>query len=155
MPAPGVYDQGFLHLFLPRLMNMWRLEGKVQDIPAPDGSLCLSRLILAPGLFLHHFHQGDMDRHPHNHPWKLSFSYILLGGYVEYRGRDGKDVRTLLPGSVNVIGRNTYHRVELLDPVGGCWSLFAHAERIGDWGFWVNGLGHTPKDEYIANRRGT
>lgn len=44
-------------------------------------------------------------------------------------------IRTLKPGMLNRIGLNDYHRAELIDEVGGAWTLFFTSERVKSWGF--------------------
>lgn len=99
-----------------------------------------------PGVYLHHFYRSDSDRELHNHPWVWALALILRGGYVEeyqqqilYNGapfsRPWIEKRTLRPGSLNVITHRTFHRVELLDPERGAWSLFVAGPRFRDWGF--------------------
>lgn len=95
-----------------------------------------------PGVALNYFFRGDTDREYHNHPWRWSISFILTGGYREWR-KDGRygPVREflLLPGRLNFIWKDTFHRVEL--DTGGCWTLFIMAPRDwadgkpSDWGF--------------------
>jgi hypothetical protein len=111
-----------------------------------------------PGVFLHRFYQSDSDRRPHCHPWFWSISFILTGGYTEFRyrtpwriacdsrwtdivskGQWGKYLRK--PWSFNVIRARDFHRAELLEPERGCWTLFVAfghktAERGSEWGFW-------------------
>jgi hypothetical protein len=98
------------------------------------------------GISLHHFHRSDEDLELHSHPWGWSFSIILTGGYEEERrvgwgGMYGYTVTgvvkaTFRPGRFNIIRANDFHRVLLLDPQHGAWTLFAHGPRIQDWGFW-------------------
>ena len=91
-----------------------------------------------PGVFLHYFHRGDDDRDLHNHPWSWAFSVILSGGYREERLEDEQGnilTRTFLPGAFNFIRLSTYHRVDLLRPEEGCWSLFIAGPRARTWGF--------------------
>jgi hypothetical protein len=88
-----------------------------------------------PGIFLHYFWRGDEDRELHNHPWSWSLSFILFGGYVEERFKDGKVVlRDVKAGRFNFIRANDYHRVHLKNK--GCWSLFIAGPRKQSWGFW-------------------
>lgn len=87
-------------------------------------------------MYLHSLHIPD-ERKLHNHPWDCSTSLILNGGYTEdRRGVDGVVFRrTLGPGSVNVIGGTTWHRIVEL---GGetVWTLFVAGGRQQTWGFW-------------------
>lgn len=92
-----------------------------------------------PGVFLHYFFRGDHDRELHNHPWHWAVSLVLTGGYVEYRmeGKDGAVTRRVIrPLSLNLIRKDTFHRVELLEPGKGAWTLFIAGKRAAEpWGF--------------------
>lgn len=101
-------------------------------------------------VFIHFFHRGDEDRDQHNHPWSKSVSLILTGGYMEERG-DG--VHVLRPGMVNVINADDFHRVSLLKPKQGCWTLFVAGPRTNEWGFRDNDtLAFIPWREYLDNK---
>lgn len=134
-------------------MIEWLLKKIVVRLPFrtitdPQGAPYLTRWYLWPGkprsaedevtpkaplaIFIHFFHRSDKDRDQHNHPWAKSWALILKGGYVEERG-DAR--RTFRPGMVNVITKDDYHRVELLDPARGSWSLFVAGQNVGSWGF--------------------
>ncbi len=110
--------------------------------------------------FLHYFHRGDADKTLHNHPW-CGESLILSGGYREERREvmavsGGRDVycvteRVYLPGDVNVLQPDTFHRVDLL--TDGCWTLFLVGARVQSWGFWDRETGVvTPWREALASR---
>lgn len=87
-------------------------------------------------VYLHFFHRSDADLELHNHPW-AGTSLILTGGYREERRfRGGIETRIFRPGDVNVLMPDTFHRVDLLDPAAGCWTLFVTGQRVQDWGFW-------------------
>ncbi len=101
-------------------------------------------------IYLHRFHLHDLDRAPHNHPWRWSFSIILTGGYDEERlgsaevsGLCGRSVirsRRLRPLSFNWLGANSFHRISELH--GEVWTLFVTGPKHGkSWGFWVPGRG--------------
>jgi hypothetical protein len=99
-------------------------------------------------VFIHFFHRSDDDRGQHNHPWDRSVALILKGGYIEERG---DMVRTMKPGMINVISKDDYHRVELLNPKKGSWSLFIAGKNIGSWGFRDEHTGqHVPWREYLG-----
>lgn len=93
--------------------------------------------------FLHHFHRSDQDVGEsgtlllHNHPF-IGFSIILVGGYTEERRRydDTIETKTYLPGSINYLNKQDFHRVDLLQSDG--WSLFFTGPRSDNrsWGFW-------------------
>lgn len=125
-------------------------------IPRPDGKPYLTRYYLFGAdrkwgnVFLHHFHSSDVDVAPsgayylHNHPWPWSFSIILAGGYLEYRRDTFSETdehyiltsRKYLPGSINTLSAEDFHRVDLLEEDG--WSLFFTGWRSKkrSWGFW-------------------
>lgn len=88
-------------------------------------------------VYLHYFHRGDIDDELHNHPWGISFSLVLTNGYIEERWT-GRSItkRTLRPGSINILRSDDYHRVDLIDPRRGAWTLFIAGKRVQDWGFW-------------------
>lgn len=99
-------------------------------------------------MFLHKFHRGDADRDQHNHPWDLSVAIVLAGGYVEERGGERRVVR---PGTINVIRGDDFHRVDLLDPIRGSWSLFVAGRKTSNWGFRDKGTGtFIPQKDYLA-----
>ncbi len=96
------------------------------------------------GVYLHHFLVDD-DYELHNHPFQAA-SLILTGGYTETRIVDGKYIwRELRPGMINRLGPDTMHRVDLLDPKRGAWTLFFYWGRTPSWGFW-NPLSNTFMD---------
>jgi len=139
----------------------WTLERvskllPVRTIRGENGSPYLSKYLLlgqdgefAPGcrLYLHRFHRGDLDHDLHNHPWEWAISLILVGGYQEQlhalkksKFQDGLFTlrweigeRDMLPGMVNVLLADTFHRVDLLD--GECWTLFLTGPKTQSWGF--------------------
>lgn len=93
----------------------------LEDLGPKRGRVCL-----------HHFLSGDDGAH-HNHPWYECRSVILAGGYVEYR--PDADPVTCLPGHPNTIGREAYHRVELIE--SDAWTLFFTGRPLSPpvWGF--------------------
>jgi hypothetical protein len=114
--------------------------------------------------YLHYFFRGDGDKEFHNHPWRVSYSWILAGGYVEHKLNPKTreiEKRVFRPGAFNVIRREDYHWVELLDPKAGCWTLFLSVDRLQksdgtDWGFLDIETGeYTPWGEYTKNREPT
>lgn len=111
-----------------------------------------------PSVYLHYFHRGDEDPQLHNHPWPYSVSLILTGGYHEERRVEGK-IHSFIyrPGNINIIRRDDYHRVELLDPARGAWTLFlaGFGGRVPDdsWEFWDRQTGvYTPWQEFVKQR---
>lgn len=126
---------------------LWEVREKPgQIIRGPDGSKYLTRTYLTGrgkdgwllGAFFHHFHRGDHDRALHNHPWDWAIAFILTGGYTaeERQDDDSVAVKSYPPFSINLIRAKDFHRVDLLDPINGCWTLFVRHKRIQDWGFW-------------------
>jgi hypothetical protein len=111
----------------------------------------------AGSVYLHHFHRGDGDPELHNHPWG-GISLILAGGYREER-RIGDaesyrvEQRVYRAGSVNELEADTFHRLDLLEDAGECWTLFVTGPRVQTWGFWDRTSGaFTPWDEFVARR---
>lgn len=85
--------------------------------------------------WIHRFGQDDEDD-PHNHPWEWAISFILSGGYIEWRfdPKTGREtVRVLQAPAVNIIKHDTFHRVNL---IGGeeAWSLFIPGPKTSSWG---------------------
>ena len=108
-------------------------------------------------VYLHYFHRGDEDASLHNHPWKTSFSLILTNGYMEERWDHKLQkvvTRKIRPGSINRINADDFHRVELLDPNRGAWTLFFSGERLDrPWGFWWPGVHEfTPWFHFVRKR---
>ena len=144
-----------------------KLEAATERLPSrtitTNGSPYLTRWYLWPegprdaddegsdlpfAAFLHKFHRGDADRDQHNHPWDLSVAIVLAGGYREERGGE---TRVVLPGTVNVIRGDDFHRVDLLDPAAGSWSLFVAGRKTGGWGFRDKATGaYIPQKDYLA-----
>lgn len=105
-----------------------------------------------PGIYLHRFHRSDAEPELHNHPFENSASLVLVGGYTEER-LVGNTVerRELRPGDVNVIGHDTFHRVELSGPEA--WSLFVVSRKSQSWGFLDHARReYTPHREFFAKR---
>jgi hypothetical protein len=89
-----------------------------------------------PGIYLHYFHRGDLDKELHNHPWGGSLSLIITNGYREERLTEtGVVSRLIRPGSLNFIRYRDFHRVDLINPTKGAWTLFFSGARVQDWGF--------------------
>lgn len=92
-------------------------------------------------VWLRHFHSGDEDREPHNHPFRWGVSLILSGTYEEERlrlpfvpGKERMLWRRFRAGDLNFVDATTYHRVHL-DPGGEAWSLFVTGPIVAPWGF--------------------
>jgi hypothetical protein len=78
-------------------------------------------------VYIHCFHRSPQ---PHNHPWKVSASLIVSGGYREERRTrgDAVQVKDFYPGAINVIRANDYHRVDLHVPE--TWTVFVSGPRV-------------------------
>lgn len=155
-------------------MIEWLLKKIVARLPFrtitdPSGAPYLTRWYVWPGMprsaddavtsnapfavFIHFFHRSDKDRDQHNHPWDKSIAVILKGGYMEERG---DWVRVFRPGSINVIRKDDYHRVTLLDAKQGSWSLFIAGKNVGSWGFKDTRTGqHVPWHDYLNDNDNT
>ncbi len=109
---------------------------------------------ILPGVYLHYFFRGDGDRDLHNHPWDISGSLILTGGYSEERLTPGTAIvkrRNIRPGTINIIRANDFHRVDLLD--GPAWTIFVSGGLSQDWGFLNRETGEfIPHMRYLAEK---
>lgn len=130
-----------------------------RTIIGADNSPYLTRYLVIEGenwrLYLHRFHRSDEDPELHNHPWLKSVSLILAGGYSEERRRGDRMVwrQEFRPWMVNVLQADTFHRVDLLDPKEGAWTLFWVGEKVQSWGFWSRETGEfTPWRQFIAKK---
>lgn len=120
--------------------------------------LYLSRYTVAKlGLvrvYLHEIHRGDEDPELHNHPWRFALAWILSGGYTEERRKvEGWECtvpsRAFRPGHLNLIGPDTYHRIDAVLP--STWTLFVVGPRVQDWSFWHRRTGAvTPWRDFIT-----
>ncbi len=94
---------------------------------------------LLPGVYLHHFITGDNEDELHNHPCAISISLVLTGGYDEERRVGSSPIlrkRRIKPGHLNVIRGDDFHKIRLLDPTRGAWTIFIAGKRVQVWGFW-------------------
>lgn len=136
-------------------------------IPQEDGTDYLTRFYLFLtdrvlfNIYLHKFHADDFDKDIdgtllfHNHPNYISFSFILCGGYIEYRMKETDEsymIKIRNPFSFNFINRNIFHRVELIEK--DAWSIFFTFKRLGTWYFFnpktKNKIHYTSKAKAIA-----
>ena len=112
-------------------------------INGDNGEAYLERYFLFSffGLFtvhLHRFIDDNPARGLHNHPFKWSFSIILIGHYIEqYLHNQQILFRTIK--WFNYIPSYRLHRVtkphSLRKPI---WTIFVHGKRVQDWGFFTN-----------------
>lgn len=131
-PPRVIHDRAAAEPYLSR----WYLIGKPPVIDKLGNPTFRARLQWVPQLYLHRFHRSDGDHELHNHPWKWSIAIILSGGYSEeHRTADNHvERRIFVPGDVNLIKQNDYHRVDLLGE--DSWSLFIAGPRCDTWFFW-------------------
>lgn len=95
-------------------------------------------------IFLHQFHRSDTDIGVdgegllHSHPFRWSFSIILVAGYTEERVQPDGSIKkkTVRPLGFNFLSQKHYHRVDLDN--GKAWTIFITGPRTksGDWFFW-------------------
>ena len=104
-------------------------------------------------LYLHFFHRGDGDQELHNHPW-LAHGVILAYGYREERRTvRGIETHDYPAGAVTALLPNTFHRVDLLQPSKGCWTLLTVGDRVQSWGFWSRETDQfTPWREFVSRK---
>lgn len=139
-----------------RIVEMFPTRSRMVYI---DGQRYLLRFYikrngLLPGMYLHHFYMGDSDRELHDHPWWISGSLILTGGYYEERLIPGTTTivhRVIGPGTVNIIRGTDFHRVDLIED--HAWTLFVSGNRNKDWGFFIRETGQViPHREYLLDK---
>lgn len=90
-------------------------------------------------IYLHYFFRSDDENFMHNHPWEKSFSIILTGGYIEEWFHENETTPFVkkaehLPGDMNVVFSEKFHRVHLKDI--NCWTLFVGFKKQDGWCFW-------------------
>lgn len=109
-------------------------------------------------LYLHHFHRPDADDAPHNHPWKWSCSFVLSGGYIEFRANEDPETsyckgwtRRIKPFRFNWISHSCYHLVKELKGKE-TWTLFLAGPRISSWGFLDFERGHIEWRQYLTEK---
>lgn len=118
-----------------------KLQEQLSSLGVPAAYANYIRYMPRP--YLHYFFRGDDDRAYHNHPWKRSLSFILIGGYIEHVWNfelKRSLSRLFTPGKVNYLKRGTFHRAELL-PGEKAWTLFVSTGRVQaadgtDWDFY-------------------
>jgi len=138
-------------------LSRWYVLGDPEDGKGGRPARALS-------LFVHCIHRSDDDQALHNHPWLWSVALFFRGGYCEERRVDYPDLgtrvvrRLVLPGMLNVIRGDDFHRVDLfggqVGPERASWSIFRAGPKKQGWGFWDRVTGsYWPKDEFIARVR--
>lgn len=105
-------------------------------------------------LCLHFFHRSDEDLELHTHPWAWALGLQLAGGYLEERRvGDAVVAKTRRPGALVFLTAATAHRVDLLDPDRGSWSLFLVGPVAASWGFLDRETwSFTPWRDFIASK---
>lgn len=93
------------------------------------------RLGFLPPVYLHWFVRPDHERDLHNHPWKYSASFILMGGYEEIRLVDGVEKRIRRwPGTFNILRASDFHTITELRGEE-TWTIFFTGPFYQRWGF--------------------
>lgn len=105
------------------------------------------------GLYIHRFHQSDLEEELHDHPFAFAISLVLSGSYTEKRLYPNRGIvsRRVTRGDLNVIGPETFHRVELAEGEEA-WSVFLVAPKSKSWGFLRPWGTVTPFREFFAER---
>lgn len=142
-----------------------RLSGYMpaREIKGPNGEPYLERYYVGRlfgwTFYLHRFLAGDPDRGLHDHPWDVSISLVLSGGYSETRlthiDCTGVHTRTrrVRPGRLNIIRADTFHRVEFGALDTEAWSLFMAHRKLQRkrWGFLFGPFGHgLPSGDFVV-----
>lgn len=109
-----------------------------------DGRPYMERYLVARAagvtVYLHRFLAADGDREVHDHPWRWSLAWALVGGYREERLRHLDPeagwvsvMRRIGPLRPNLLTARSFHRV--VEPEPETWTLFVHGPRVKQWGF--------------------
>lgn len=108
-----------------------------------DGRALLERYFLVEkpkfGIYLHRCVGADLEPGVyHDHPWAWSFSIVLAGYYTEERPTFGEPLlcRIMRPLRINVLGRNTFHRLPEI-AAEGAWTVYVRGPRVKADGFLV------------------
>ena len=105
-------------------------------------------------VFHHEFHQSDLDRHLHNHPWPF-VSIILEGEYKEFTPKPATEgtskadwlSKRFKKGDINSkLNPYEYHRLELITPT--VKTLVIAGKAILNWGF-LTESGHVNYQDYL------
>lgn len=100
--------------------------------------------------------QTPGDLIPMEYWWGWTWSDRWRKGAIEAGRRTGYVVlaRTFRFLDENRLEADTFHRVDLLHPKKGCWTLFEMGPREQPWSFWDRNTGETlPHREFIARRK--
>lgn len=147
-----------------RLLHWLATKLQRRDIVAEDQKVYLERYRVIgwmPGsdwswpfsIYLHRFCLPDLDDALHNHPWQWAFSLVLTGSYMEEVPGSGalrRRCQMRRRFSWRIIRASDYHRVDKL--FGETWTLFIVGPKVKSWGFLVDGRGHVPWKDRLAER---
>jgi hypothetical protein len=91
------------------------------------------------GVYLHRIYLPDVDRDPHDHPWKF-WSWLLRGAYREAVSTLPEDpgavhLKTHLRWSLHHMPLHWAHRITHVEP--GTTTLVIRGPRRQRWGFWT------------------
>jgi hypothetical protein len=117
-------------------LSRWYIVGSHRESIELEGQTDEAAISRRPfSLYLHRFHRSDDDGALHSHPHAWGLSLVLAGGYSEERRVGDKVVRRLIkPWRLNFLGKDDYHRVDLIEH--DAWTLFLVGPRIQSWFFW-------------------
>jgi hypothetical protein len=96
------------------------------------------------GIYIHEIHQGDSDRHLHDHPWDFT-SLILAGGYHEETPLFNTNF-----GPLSIIRHKAAdcHRLTLTKKT---WTLVFKGKAYREWGF-VTENGWVHNEAYLKEK---
>lgn len=128
-----------------RYMGRWWLFNQYDDAGK-------KRIPFLPSIRIQHIQRADLSIHLHSHPWPWR-TIILHGWYVEERftKQVNKVGHMREAGYTGAMGCHDYHRIKCV-PLGGVWTMFITYQRVGGWGFLVDGK-HVPSREYFDRGR--
>lgn len=105
----------------------------------------LLRIKLTPGtpyggLYLHIFYRGDLDPHPHDHPWKF-WTFPLVGYNEEIYDPATGESQMNRVHRFHLQFRPAIHTHRVLSAIGDhkIVTLVWHGPKERSWGFWVDG----------------
>ncbi len=135
------------------------LNHLMERIYGRDGeheTLYLLRFKLRPstpwgGLYLHIFFRGDLDRDPHDHPWRF-WTFPLVAYNEEIRDPETGEMRMNRVHRFQLHHRPaTYtHRVVGITNGSKIVTLVWHGPKERSWGFWVDGTWIHWRDYILA-----
>jgi hypothetical protein len=147
-----------LEKYILKFIDILNLDRRV--ISRDNGEKYLTRYYIfrkplkwMPSVYIHCFHNGDVDQELHSHPWDRSISFILNGSYLEERRSKSDAITTKIfsPGNINYIKGTDFHRVDLMGEK--VWTLFISGAKVKDWHFWNIDTRELTQWEEFINRK--